>query len=151
MSKAATSSILLVDDDEVVLTLIGNILESRGLDVVSASNGRDALGLISERSFSVLLTDWRMPLMDGIELAARVRARGTDETCIVMHTALEGRFDYERGCRAGIDDYLAKRPPDVAWHTRINAAFDTAALRRSVKAACVSLAIMPIPSQRRPQ
>jgi CheY-like chemotaxis protein len=78
MSKAATSSILLVDDDEVVLTLIGNILESRGLDVVSASNGLDALDLISERSFSVLLTDWRMPLMDGIELAARVRARGMD-------------------------------------------------------------------------
>jgi CheY-like chemotaxis protein len=147
MSKAATSSILLVDDDEVVLTLIGNILESRGLDVVSASNGRDALDLISERSFSVLLTDWRMPLMDGIELAERVRARGMDETCIVMHTALEGRFDYERGCRAGIDDYLTKRPPDAAWHARINAAFDTAALRRSVKAACASPAVMPTPSR----
>ncbi len=140
MSNAATSSILLVDDDEVVLTLIGRILESRGLDVVQASNGRDALDLISERSFAVLLTDWHMPLMDGIALAEEVRARGMDEICIVMHTVRDGRFDYERGSKAGVDDYLAKGLPDAAWHARINAAFDTAALRRSVKAARASLA-----------
>jgi two-component system cell cycle response regulator len=140
MSEAATLSILLVDDDEVVLTLIRKMLESRGLDVVQASNGRDALALISERPFSVLLTDWRMPQMDGIELARQVRARGMDETCIVMHTVRDGLFDYEAGYKAGVDDYLTKRPPDVAWYARINAAFDTAALRRSVKAARVALA-----------
>jgi CheY-like chemotaxis protein len=148
MSKAATWSILLVDDDEVVLTLIGNLLESRGLDVVTASNGRDALDLISERAFSVLLTDWRMPLMDGIELAEGVRARGMEEICIVMHSAREGRFDYERGRKAGVDDYLRKRPPDIAWYAQIDAAFNTAALRRSVKAARASLAVMPAPSRR---
>jgi two-component system cell cycle response regulator len=141
MSKAATSSILLVDDDEVVLTLIGKILESRGLDVVQASNGRDALDLISERSFSVMLTDWHMPVMDGMALAEEVRARGMDEICIVMHTVEDGYFDYERGREAGIDDYLAKRPPDVAWHARIKAALGTADLRRSVKAARASLAV----------
>jgi diguanylate cyclase (GGDEF)-like protein len=140
MSKAATSSILLVDDDEVVLTLIGKILESLGLDVVQASNGRDALDLISERSFSVMLTDWHMPDMDGMALAEEVRARGMDEICIVMHTVGDGYVDYERGREAGIDDYLAKRPPDVACHARIKAAFGTAALRRSVKAARASLA-----------
>jgi DNA-binding response OmpR family regulator len=134
MSKAGTSSILLVDDDEVVLMLIGKILESRGLDVVQASNGRDALDLISERSVSVMLTDWHMPDMDGMALAGEVRARGMDEICIVMHTVGDGYFDYERGREAGIDDYLAKRPPDVAWHAQIKAAFGTAARRRSVRA-----------------
>jgi two-component system cell cycle response regulator len=140
MLEMAAASILLVDDDEVVLTLIGRILESRGLDVVQASNGRDALDLMSERSFSVMLTDWHMPDMDGMALAEEVRARGMDEICIVMHTVGDGYFDYERGRKAGIDDYLAKRPPDVAWHARIKAAFGTAALRRSVKAARASLA-----------
>ncbi|MEA3110111.1 MAG: two-component system, cell cycle response regulator [Gammaproteobacteria bacterium] len=140
MSEAAASSILLVDDDEVVLTLIGNVLQSRGLNVVQASNGRDALALISKRFFPVLLTDLQMPLVDGIELAEEVRARGMDETCIVMHTVPDGCFDYERGYKAGVDDYLAKKPPDVEWYARIDAAFKTAALRGALKAVRASLA-----------
>jgi PleD family two-component response regulator len=71
-----------------------------------------------------------------------------EETCIVMHSAREGRFDYERGRKAGVDEYLSKRPPDIAWYAQIDAAFNTAALRRSVKAARASLAVMPTPSRR---
>lgn len=84
---------------------------------------------MDKRFFPVLLTDWQMPLMDGIELAERVRALGMDETYIIMLTMRDGRFDYERGYGAGIDDYLTKKLPDVELHARITAAFNTAALR----------------------
>jgi diguanylate cyclase (GGDEF)-like protein len=131
---------LVVDDDEIALTLIGDQLEGRGFDVVRASNGQEALALIDERFFPVLLTDLQMPLMDGIELAERVRARGMDETYIVMLTMRDGRFDYERGYAAGIDDYLTKKLPDVELYARINAAFNTAALRRSLNEARAALA-----------
>jgi two-component system cell cycle response regulator len=132
--------ILIVDDDEMALTLIGDQLEARGFDVVRASNGQEALVLISERFFPVLLTDWQMPLMDGIELTKRVRARGIHETYIVMLTIQDGRFDYERGYAAGVDDYLSKKLADVELHARINAACNTAALRRSLKATRAALA-----------
>jgi two-component system cell cycle response regulator len=140
LTQAERLSILVVDDDEIELSLIGDQLEGRGFDVVRASNGQEALSLVDERFFPVLLTDLQMPLMDGIELAERVRARGMDETYIVMLTMRDGRFDYERGYAAGIDDYLTKKLPDVELYARINAAFNTAALRRSLKEARAALA-----------
>jgi two-component system, cell cycle response regulator len=140
LTQAERLSILIVDDDEIELALIGDQLEARGFDVVRASNGQEALELMDKRFFPVLLTDWQMPLMDGIELAERVRARGMDETYIVMLTMRDGRFDYERGYGAGIDDYLTKKLPDVELHARITAAFNTAALRRSLKEALAALA-----------
>src|ERR1700676_3517222 len=132
--------ILVVDDDEMALTLIGDQLEARGFDVVRASNGQEALALISERYFPVLLTDWQMPLMDGIELTKRVRALGLHETCIVMLTIRDGRVDYERGYAAGVDDFLSKKLADVELHARINAACNTAALRRGLNEARAALA-----------
>jgi two-component system, cell cycle response regulator len=140
LTQAEPLSILVVDDDEIELALVGDQLEARGFDVVRASNGEEALAMMDERFFPVLLTDWQMPLMDGIELAERVRARGLDETYIVMLTMRDARFDYERGYSAGIDDYLTKKLPDVELHARITAAFNTAALRRSLKQALAALA-----------
>lgn len=140
LTQEAPLSILVVDDDEIELALIGGQLEARGLDVFRASNGKEALAMIEERFFPVLLIDWQMPLMDGIELAERVRARGMDETYIVMLTGRDGHFDYRRGYEAGIDDYLTKKLPDVELHARITAAFGTAALRHSLKEARAALA-----------
>ncbi|MDP9082981.1 MAG: response regulator, partial [Pseudomonadota bacterium] len=141
LTQDAHLSILVVDDDEIELALIGDQLAARGLDVSRASNGKEALAMIEQRFFPVLLTDWQMPLMDGIELAERVRARGMDETFIVMLTGRDGRFDYRRGYEAGVDDYLTKKLPDVELYARITAAFGTAALRRSLKEARAALAL----------
>ncbi|MDP8984197.1 MAG: diguanylate cyclase [Pseudomonadota bacterium] len=141
LTQDAHLSILVVDDDEIELALIGDQLAARGLDVSRASNGKEALALIAERFFPVLLTDWQMPLMDGIELAERVRALGMDGTFIVMLTGRDGRFDYRRGYEAGVDDYLTKKLPDVELYARITAAFGTAALRRSLKEARAALAL----------
>jgi two-component system cell cycle response regulator len=135
--------ILVVDDDEIELTIIGDQLAARGFDVVRASNGREALALMDARFFPVLLTDCQMPEMDGVRLTETVRARGMSETYIIMLTIRDGTFDYERGYAAGVDDYLSKANPNVELYARINAAFGTAALRCSLKETRAALAALP--------
>jgi two-component system, cell cycle response regulator len=140
LARTTPLSILVVDDDEIELTLVGDQLETRGFNVVRASNAKDALALMVEKRFPVLLTDLQMPGMDGIELTQRVRSRGMDDAYIIMLTMRDASVDYERGYAAGVDDYLTKKLPDVELHARINAAFNTSALRRELKEVKAKLA-----------
>jgi diguanylate cyclase (GGDEF)-like protein len=135
--------ILVVDDDEIELALIGDQLEARGFDVARAASGPEALALMETRFFPVMLTDCRMPGMDGVELTGTARARGMCETYIIMLTRMDAPFDYERGYAAGVDDYLSKANPNVELFARINAAFGTAALRSSLKETRAALAAVP--------
>jgi len=140
LTRADPLSILVVDDDEIELALVGDQLESRGFHVVRSSNAKDALTLMVEQRFPVLLTDLQMPGMDGIDLTRRVRARGLDDAYIIMLTMRDASFDYERGYAAGVDDYLTKKLPDVELHARISAAFKTSAQRRELKEVKAKLA-----------
>ena len=144
LNQPQALSILVVDDDEIALALIGDQLEAQGFDVVRASSARDALALMETRFFSVLLTDCQMPEMDGVDLTEAVRARGMSETYIIMLTMRNATFDYERGYAAGVDDYLSKANPNVELYARINAAFGTAALRCSLRDTRAALAERPI-------
>lgn len=143
ISKPSAASppqkILVIDDDAEALALIGARLEARGFAVVRAGTGQEALVRLDEQYFPLMLTDWQMPTMDGIQLSECVRGRGIDDTYIVMLTARDERVDYERGSRAGIDDYLTKDTPEAEWFARIKAALATAALRRELKDARTAL------------
>jgi PleD family two-component response regulator len=77
--------------------------------------------------------------MDGISFTEALRHRGTTDTYIIMLTMREASVDYERGYVAGVDDYLSKRMPDAELWARITAAFNTLALRRSLKEAQAAL------------
>lgn len=68
-----TSHILLVDDDRNYLYLLGVILESKDLEVSKAVNGFEALELLRTARFDLIITDYRMPRMNGIELAAKAK------------------------------------------------------------------------------
>ena len=80
-----------------------------------------------------------MPVMDGIAFTEALRGRGATDTYIIMLTMREASVDYERGYVAGVDDYLSKRVPDAELFARITAAFNTLALRRSLKEAQAAL------------
>ena len=86
-----------------------------------------------------MITDWLMPVMDGIAFTEALRGRGATDTYIIMLTMREASVDYERGYVAGVDDYLSKRVPDAELFARITAAFNTLALRRSLKEAQAAL------------
>jgi PleD family two-component response regulator len=139
LGRALPSRVLLVDDDELELELMANRLEAAGFEVACAANGEAALRLIDEQWYPLIITDWVMPVMDGIALTEALRARGATDTYIIMLTMRAASVDYERGYVAGVDDYLSKRVPDAELFARITAAFNTLALRRSLKEAQAAL------------
>jgi DNA-binding response OmpR family regulator len=80
-----------------------------------------------------VITDWQMPVMDGIEFIEKLRGRGVDDTYVIMLTMREASLDYERGYLCGVDDYLTKALPDSELLARIHVAFNTLSLRRTLK------------------
>jgi two-component system chemotaxis response regulator CheB len=100
--------ILIAEDDLVSRTLLEKILFKAGHEVVSARNGAEAWELFKKSPFDVLLTDWMMPEMDGIELAQRVRRSGLPAPLIIVITALALKEARVRALDSGADDYLAK-------------------------------------------
>jgi PleD family two-component response regulator len=139
LGRALPSRVLLVDDDELELELMADRLASAGFEVARASNGEEALCLIEQQWYPLVITDWLMPVMDGIAFTEALRSRGITDTYIIMLTMREASVDYERGYVAGVDDYLSKRVPDAELFARITAAFNTLALRRSLKEAHAAL------------
>lgn len=140
LTRALPMRILLVDDDELELALMADRIASAGFDVARAMNGEEALQLLAKQWHPLVITDWQMPVMDGIAFTEALRARGVDDTYVIMLTMRESSLDYERGYLAGVDDYLTKRLPDAELFARIHAAFNTLALRRSLKETRAALA-----------
>ena len=141
LAKEMQLTVLVVDDDELERILIADRLEARGFDVTRAVNGEEALALLDGKCFPVLIVDWAMPVMTGIELTQRLRARGIDDSYIIMLTARDTMLDYETGYLAGVDDYLTKKVLDTELLARIHSGFSTFALRRSLKDARAALAV----------
>ncbi len=139
LGRALPSRVLLVDDDELELELMADRLSAAGFEVARARNGEAALQLIEQQWYPLVITDWLMPVMDGIAFTEALRSRGATDTYIIMLTMREASVDYERGYVAGVDDYLSKRVPDAELFARITAAFNTLALRRSLKEAQAAL------------
>ena len=77
IAKSSTASpsaiILLVDDNKMGLAARRVVLEELGHTVVTAANGQDALNAVDVQTFDLLITDWKMPKVDGIELIRRLR------------------------------------------------------------------------------
>jgi PleD family two-component response regulator len=135
LTRALPMRVLLVDDDELELELMADRIASAGFEVRQATNGEEALRLLEQQWYPIVITDWQMPVMDGLTFSERLRGRGEQDTYIIMLTMREANLDYERAYASGVDDYLTKKVPDVELFARINAAFNTLALRRSLKEA----------------
>ena len=99
--------ILAVDDEEGIRTFLAESLESEGHEVVQAADGLEASSLLERRSFHVLITDLRMPRMDGMALLRRARAEHPEMEVIVLtaHGSVEGAVE---AMKLGAFDYLQK-------------------------------------------
>jgi CheY-like chemotaxis protein len=140
LARSTQAKILVVDDDELELALVCDRLQSCGLEVRQAANGEQALEALRKEWFPVIVTDWQMPVMSGIELTERLREQGSTDTYVIMLTVLDTGFDYERAYAAGVDDYLSKKMPEVELLSRIHAGFSTVNLRRQLQEALEKLA-----------
>ncbi|AFG37784.1 response regulator [Spirochaeta africana] len=99
--------VLLAEDHEVNQELFRTILEHCGLQVVTASNGRDAVEMFRPRQFAMVFMDVQMPVMNGYNAARRIRAADPDVPIVgVTANALQG--EREKCRQAGMNDYLPK-------------------------------------------
>ena len=101
--------IVLIDDDRVIQKMVGGFLERRGYHVRNASDGVEALQLIGDQIPDLVITDVRMPELNGIELTSRLRSHHrTAGVPILMFSELITAPDALAGYAAGADDYLPK-------------------------------------------
>ena len=104
-----TATILVVEDEEDLATLLQYNLEAEDFRVVSATTGSDASLLLQEKTPDLILLDWMLPEVSGLELCRRWRARPeTARVPIIMITARGEETDRVRGLQTGADDYLVK-------------------------------------------
>lgn len=101
--------ILIVEDSEYSRILLKNQLAKLGHDVVMAEDGVQAWQILKKQRVNVLITDWMMPNMDGIELCRKIRAsRISNYIYIILLTVKDERNDMLEGIDAGADNFLTK-------------------------------------------
>ena len=100
---------LIVDDSRFVREHLRGLLAERGIECEQAADGRSALDLLCTRPpFDVVLVDWNMPVMNGLEMVRKLRADGYNELKVMIVTT-EAENDYiVRALDAGADEYLMK-------------------------------------------
>jgi CheY-like chemotaxis protein len=102
--------ILIAEDDPVSVKILQFTLEHYGHEVVSAADGEEAWQIFDREPVRVIVSDWMMPRLDGLELCQKVRSRPkTDYTYFILLTAINtGRENLRKAMDAGIDDFLTK-------------------------------------------
>ena len=101
--------ILVVEDEAALVTLIRYNLDAEGFEVLDAPDGEEGLLVLSERNVDLVLLDWMLPNLSGIEVCRQIRRRQeTRNLPVIMLTARGEEGDRIRGLNAGADDYLSK-------------------------------------------
>ncbi len=124
------SRILLVDDEQAILTLLSYPLRKDGYDVVEAADGPEALLRFDESDFDLVVLDVMMPKLDGLEVCRRLRARGSSVP-IIMLTAKSEEIDKVLGLELGADDYITKPFSMREFRSRVKASLRRAGMNRS--------------------
>src|SRR5256714_7667253 len=104
-----SARILVVEDEEALTTLLRYNLDAEGYDVETVGRGDDADTRLKERVPDLIVLDWMLPGLSGIELCRRLRARPeTRQLPIIMLTARGEESERVRGLATGADDYIVK-------------------------------------------
>jgi putative two-component system response regulator len=132
-AEAARQKVLVVDDDPIVRELLGDFLNARGVDCLMAADGVQALELFDAHHPQLIISDWVMPVMDGLELCRRVRARGSNHhTHFIMLTQHAQEDELARAFDAGVDDFLGKPFDAMQMMARLRAGLRAVSLHEEV-------------------
>jgi diguanylate cyclase (GGDEF)-like protein len=129
-------SIIIVDDLQFSRIVVKTALKKVGYDGVRmADSATQALDMLNEQHADVVLADWMMPEMDGLELTDRIRQRDEEAgtyTSIILFTANEGVDLLVKAFEHGVDDYLRKPPNPHELAARVNAAARIAVMQNDL-------------------
>ena len=117
---STSGRVLIVDDYEANITALRQLLEGQGYDVLTATNGRDALDLVHREHPDLVLLDVMMPDVSGLDVCASLK--NVAETCltpVVLVSALQERATRLEGLEAGADDFLSKPVDPQELYARV--------------------------------
>jgi DNA-binding response OmpR family regulator len=133
-------NVLVADDDGVIRLLLSSALTKLGHTVHEATNGREAWDAWRGGEFSLVISDWMMPDLDGLEFCRRIRAeQRADYTYIVLLTSRSGKTNYLEAMNAGADDFITKPFEKDALAARVGAAERILRLHASLRTANTDL------------
>jgi len=137
MAQASNSyPILVVEDDPTYRELLQRNLQREGYQVAVAENGVEALRVLDEQFYPIVIADWMMPEMGGQELCLAIRGREYQGYIFIMIlSALGSTEDIIHGLKAGADEYLAKPFNPAEFIARLNTGKRVLGLERSLKSA----------------
>lgn len=125
-------AVLLVDDEQTILVSLRDSLRDAALDVVTASSGDQALQLLRDRPFDVVVSDVRMPGLSGMELLAKMREEGID-TQVILMTAYASIDQAVEAMKLGSYDYVTKPFPNEKVVRMVQNAWSLVRLRAEVR------------------
>jgi len=113
---------MIIEDEEDVATLLRYNLEAKNFNIIEAHDGEEAKTLLKENTPDLILLDWMLPKISGIELCRRIRSKEkTANIPIIMLTAKGEESDRVRGLATGADDYVVKPFSILELMARIDA------------------------------
>ncbi|MDX1778559.1 MAG: response regulator, partial [Thermodesulfobacteriota bacterium] len=123
--------IVVVDDDQYIAELLSEMLTRFGYDCRSAGNGKEALELLQEDTVSIVLTDMKMPVMDGMELLQEIKKNYSSVDVICM-TGHGGSYTFTDVIKAGASDFILKPFGEDEVEAKINRVIRERQLRSDI-------------------
>ena len=115
-------TVLLVEDEPAQREMLAYNLEAEGFDVIAADNGEDGLILVDENDPDLIVLDWMMPQLSGIEVCRRLKSNSkTRQIPVIMLSARAEEVDRVRGLETGADDYVVKPYSVIELMARVKA------------------------------
>jgi DNA-binding NtrC family response regulator len=125
-------SVLLADDEKAILLSLRDALRDAGAEVTAVSTGAQALRLLEERPFDIVVSDVRMPGLSGLQLLKQIRERGWD-TPVILMTAFATIEEAVDAIKCGAHDYVTKPFPDEKVVRMVEHAWSLQSLRAEVR------------------
>lgn len=126
--------VLIVEDDQMSQTMLLSALQKEGYGYALARNGQEAIDLYSQEFFPIIITDWIMPEMDGLELCRLIRSMKIDRYIyIIILTGQDSKTDLVQGLEAGADEYIVKPIHQAELRVRLKNACRVLGLETSLK------------------
>lgn len=107
--SGANMKILVADDDDIAVAILRSNLTKYGYEVTTACNGEEALNLITKHDIRLVISDWDMPVMNGLELCKAIRRRASSGyVYVILLTSHDSSAEIVEGLGAGADDFIVK-------------------------------------------